>query len=327
MNQGASNNREIVLKACESFGAVPSMFGVCIRPTFEAFRKGKNLSPHPAHFLLKRSPTLRSSLYFAVADMHEVSTAPTLNNLLDLCSLDEVAAVVALSFVKSRFRRMCNKEQMEQWLEKLPVELQIGHIVGSTLTKVGGGGGMVIAGMNYLSCLLFLSRDKKGFQSYQHKLKSSNLPYDIKIEHERWQCDHQQIASHLVQLLGFGLAVGIGLGAPAEELAFGEDADEQALYEEIISWRVAREWIAGLSLFGEVPPVESKDDPFYLPADAARELHDKVKEAKESGTGFGWLLKSRSDLPAEVSASLKIPLIEEEDETLQSEVEQESQED
>ena len=217
--------------------------------------------------------------------------------LLDSLRPDEAGALFGLFYYARRAKSISTNQEEWQHVSKF-FELQIntGVLVGRAIPKVGLSLGMLTGGLPALSFSTFLQHDLNGFKDYRRHLKSAHLSADWKMEVKKWGCTSIQIASFLVQSLGFGVAL-----ADCFRLISVEGNDHVALNKELLArLRVAQQWISSLAARGEPPsaPQSELESSLYPDESTTSKLVSQVCEIRENSARYAWLDRSGNEAPS-----------------------------
>lgn len=144
---------------------------------------------------------------------------------------------------------------------------------------------------------MFIGIDKKGFQKQKTRLKISNEPFNLELEHQRWGCNHLQITALLLQSLSAGAKVfdAVVLGLSAKTL------DEAEAYgiEDVYKSKLTQVWLESLLSTGKAPTMTHRGE-YYPLKDDLQVLEDAARKVKEKGAITGWLNSNMYDLDTTV---------------------------
>ena len=275
-------------------------------------KKLKDLTVSSTSFLVGVSPTLKTVFYRAAENLYREQlsalTAITPRDLLSLFAPNEVTGILAITYLFRHIKKRCDAPEFERIIKKMLTHIEIGAIVGKTVRHIGSGNGILLAGARYMAFALFSMANLKTFQEMRRKIDKNDQLFDLALETETFGCNHLQIASALIQTLGFGRTVCMGIAIDIKGEAL--DTFPEAVAEELLCWKIAITLTECFHRTGKAPVV-SEDSELYLPEDESEKLHKECWSVLRDGTSFTWLTASKKDLPAEIMASLDITVKEE----------------
>jgi len=319
MDEDSESSMRAAEKHARLLGNVSALFSSCIRIIREAERAFQanptqdisGITQGAALTLINMSPSLKALFYFAASHFYPDSAKkvvkPTVRDVLKLFSSAEIAGILGVSYLYRRLEKVCDREELERLRPLLLVHMEIGGLVGETLNYVGRGYGMLAGAVRYVALGTFTVAHLEEFKKYRRKVAAEERLFDLAAEEERWGCNHLQIASLLVQSLGFGVPAGFGLvlanaaGSPLDLV------EERAQDDEVRCWRAAMIWTESLHRAGTPPPgFDDENNEMYLEPSSVEVLREHVTRISRDGSSFQWLLRRRSDVPTEVRESLGI---------------------
>jgi len=313
-------------KYSKLLGAIPSSFSTAIRtlrtnnPDGAGNGFDKN-SRFMADRLIK-SPTLKAPVHFAacmlapdkVTPDAPVSDAVLLNSLTP----HEVASVLGMIYTYRRVKRLCEGQLWDNLAKEMHAQSDIGIRLGKCIPRIGTSVGIVLGSVRWLAMALFLSRDEKGFRAYRREVNAKNKYHDLDGEMKIWGCDHIQIASKILQTLGFGLPFAAGF-------SFGLTSTNHTELEsdpEYYRWYCATLWIEALRKHGKAPDMTHKGA-YYPLKEHLDTLGLAVREINSGGSKFNWLGKEKQDLPSAKKAQAAAAPKEKETEVLETDLPEE----
>ncbi|WKZ57364.1 MAG: hypothetical protein QY326_01480 [Bdellovibrionota bacterium] len=305
-------------KLVASLGPLPANFTTCIRTVKLAEMRMENKDSSALTTLAFRqvqpvvhlSPTLKSVFYFAAHQLRErdLDALPNLDelSLLKLFSADELLAALSLALITRKVRRICDEEQWKRLFGHLRVHMELGYSVGATVVHVGGANGMLVAALRYLSMAMLMVKDLEKFKAYRRETIKKEALFDLASERKLFGCDHLQIASLLLQNLGYGSLIGEGMFASSQVPAgrFGEWLREQ---DEVIQcWCAAILWTESLHATGKISDDLKGNDDLYLPDETIVDLQSLARVLRDKGSSWDWPLKGKKDLPEAIQEKLGV---------------------
>lgn len=284
-------------------GDIPSSFSTTVRTLRQNHQdniakntKGLSSSGRFMISRLVKSWGMKIPLYYMGMTLHSeaLDAKPVLTDkdLLSVFSCDELSSVIGVVYLYKRAQKVL--DGVEDWkflAEELQKQMEIGAHVGLAITKVGAGDGLMLGAIRYIALSMILKHDPKGFKIYRRQLKAQGKAFDLDYEMTTWRCTHLQIASRLLQYLGYGIAAATGLSMGLDPvLSKGLELDE-ASYR----WQVAGLWIESMRKTGKVPDITHKGA-FYPLKNNLDRLLANSKKVNESVSAFNWIEKAKEDL-------------------------------
>jgi hypothetical protein len=261
--------------------------------------------------LLQRSPTLKSIFYFAAESMNEEGLESlekvSVPEVFDLFDPGEAVAILGLIYLSKRLESKCDAEEWQRLSAMMQVHMELGSLVGARIEALGPGTGMLLGGMRCLGYGFLAVDNPKAFRAYRREMKNRALIFDIKEEIKVWGCSHLQIASILVQAMGFGLNAGLGLG-----LGMAGNAQENSpewfncLDDETRCWQAALAWTECLHSLLPAPSFIPRDSVFWLDREQVSDLRKAAGSVLAKGSSFQWLDKKSDDLSKELKIRLGV---------------------
>jgi hypothetical protein len=260
---------------------------------------------------VKVSPTLKSVFFFAAKALHDEKLRAvkhlTVKKLLSIFEPREVASIIGLTFVYKRIQKQCDPEEWILFQRKIHTQMEIGTILGEKMRHIGKGNGMLLGGIRFLAQATFALGAPEQFQAFKKKVRKSSSVFDLKIEQEFFECNHLQVASLLVQDLGFCMPrspVSMSLGMDA--LSVPPAQLPSRLKDHLLSWRAAMEYIEGYHSNGAPPTKMGFDYALRLPEEETEDLREKIWVIIREGSQFDWIAKTKLELPTEVAEALEM---------------------
>ena len=309
----------LAAKVAEPLIKVPSLFSTAVRSIIKVASEGEGLdqdslraaAASKAAFLIGVSPTLKAVLYFAAKSLHpnDLLNQKELDyrKLMKLFPPEELAMLIGVSYMYRRVGKLVEAAEWQRLAKTMNVQMRVGALVGETIQHVGSGYGMLIGAMRYISLGMFALKDLKNFQKYRRQCEKEGRLFDTKAERAEWRCDHLQVASILVQRLGFGMprhpaAMALGLDA----LNVGVESLPRNIQEPVLCFQIALGLAESYHATGKAPTAGKEVDTAYLPPEEAEDLERRVAVALKDQNAPEWLASSPDKLPREIADQLGI---------------------
>jgi hypothetical protein len=282
------------------FGNVPSSFTSVIRGLMNEHSAGlASTTGQSKYFLVRllKSPSLSAPFYFLCAthnpDVLLQNTHTPPDALAKAFTPFELAYLLGLVYLVRRAQTLCDKEEWKYVAEPLARNVNTAIQIGRSIPAIGTGTALIEASAPLLGLCAFMKHDVKGFREYRRNAKKRNNAWDCDEEVERWGCNHVQIASVLVQTLGFGITRANALVMALSSKADVGSADEVSLARD---FRMAQLWRESVmsTLNGPTIPIHAK----YYPTKAAQQnVITTMRDLLEQSCTECWLFKNKEDLP------------------------------
>lgn len=293
------------------FGTVPSSFTSVIRSLMSEHSAGlAQTAGNNKYFVLRllKSPSLLAPLYFASEVYNpEVLTqnGPTpADQLIKGFSPFELACILGLVYIVRKVQGLVDPEEFKYVIDPVIPNANVAFAIGRTITAVGVGTALIEATIIPLAVCAFAKHDLKGFKEYRREvMKKLSGKWNPDLEVERWGCNHIQIASVLLQTLGFGITRSNALVA-----ALSSKSELGSLEEVNLSrdFRMATLWREAISTTYAAPTVPLP--PKYYPTKAAQDnAVSMIKDVLGDEDACRWLFKGKDDLPAHQLSPNKEP--------------------
>jgi hypothetical protein len=284
------------------FGVVPSSFTSVIRSLMAEHSAGlAQTQGNNKYFVLRllKSPSLIAPFYFAT----EVYNPDTLvqngqtppDQLIKGFTPFEVACMLGLVYILRKAQGLVEAEELKYILDPMVPNANIGFAMGRTIPAIGVGTALLEATMIPLAVCAFAKHDLKGFKEYRRDVaKSHGGKWEPSLELERWGCNHAQVASVVLQTLGFGITRSNAFVAALSAKADSGTLEEVNLCRD---FRMATIWRESIRDSFKAPTVPLP--PKYYPTKAAQDnAVSKIKAVLDDSEASRWLLKGKDDLPA-----------------------------
>jgi len=309
------NEWDIAGQAVTAIGTPPSLFTAAIRairnaPTIlqgadeEALQK---FSVSAALFPVKVSPTLKTSLYFALEELYpeklDETTPLTPQRLLNCFSPSEIAAIMSLTLLTRSVKAKCPQEEWSKIESKMMEHLSWGAALGAAIPSAGVGNGMLIAGMRYISLAIMLALDPRRFKELRRSMEKKKDLFLLHEELRLFRCSHLHIASSLVSALGYGVGPRLAFGMQDPPDADNLRSAIQEAQEEIDAWRVSMLMTEAVHAQNPLPPfVAARQSSVF----SEGKLKALLQRERESIHPHQWLFRLKRDLPIHIMQQLDI---------------------
>lgn len=299
-------------------GTIPASFSTIIRGLMTDHESGMTKVEGANRYQvirLVKSPSLFSTLYFAckalTPQIIRRNGYTSEAEIVDSFSPFELAYLIGFSLLLRRAQGLCEDQEFSYIDDDITRNMNIGFLMGRAIPTIGAGCGMIEGTAPTLALCTFLRHDVKGFKEYRRAALKPGSSWDPSAEIKRWGCNSLQIASVIVQTLGFGVNHAQALIASREPSSL---PDESRLTKD---YRMAGVWRE--SIIKTLAPPTSKIEGRYYPSnDALNSALNKYKELVHDRQLAGWLKACKEDLPdcqtnpQPKSASAPLPSPEEE---------------
>lgn len=292
---------------CAMIGLAPTSFSHAIRSLRKDAQSGGKLSPVSRYYvaMLLRSRSVRVCLYHAALTFYPaiLEEFPVIHpeTFPEIFDAEELSALLGMVLLYKRVRKGCDTEKFEAFSGMIHALTDLGGFVGLAIPKVGVATGTFVGGIRHIAMAMFLGIDQDNFIKYRRKLKLEGRSYDLRREVELWGCNHIQIATLMLQLLGIGLAEAASLLKGLEI----EGLPERIVGEpNEIGPQVALLWLESLYGTGEPPKITHLGG-YYPMATELKTLITRTEELRDSGSKLRWLSKTKADMTPELEKILK----------------------
>jgi hypothetical protein len=264
----------------------------------------KKFAVESSQMLIKVSPSLKTVFYHAASELYpggvEMAMPITANKLLNIFTPNEIAAIIALTYVRKIIGKKCDAELWEGVLQRSLTHIAIAGEVGDELEGVGRGNGMLLGGLRSLAIGLFLRHEQKAFRGLLRQTVSKGKYFDTKTEREIYGCTHLQIAASLSSGLGYGLGPRLGFGLSDTSIDHETTSAATAhAQEEALHWRNCLIISEELHTYGEIRTESLKNH-------ISDDLIERI-ETLRTGEGAKWLKEDASNIPEIIRELLNIP--------------------
>jgi hypothetical protein len=286
-----SRAREIAQYAVQ----VPTFLTGFIRVLRSDKFKGERYRDETTRNFIRRlisSSSIRHSCYhsarlFRPERLGNTSEADLTTEILQDCFTgEELSGIVALMILHRRILRGADKELKESLSTHIHSFTEAGAYVGSAVPAIGFTRGLLTGGLRAMGTVVLMRADPQDWSRYRKKLKQKRLPFDLSLEDSYWGCNHVQLGSILLQMIGLGATDSVAFTD-----ALGTRIDSHALTQPGIIFRQTDIWIQSLMRQGQPPHVVHNAEFYPIPA-ALDSLLSQVDSLRLQGSTFPWLDKT-----------------------------------
>ena len=274
-------------------GTVPSSFTTAIRQLKTDADKGGVVS-RPTAFQANRlchSPSLSASLLAAGKIYFPEKNIIDDTKLVSSVPPDALAGLLGTAFYYCKAKKLAADDEWAQYAKVVPNRIEVGGIVGKTIPRIGLTRGLFSASFDTIALTAFHLHDKKGFTEYRRYLKNKSKREDIAYENDRWGCTRYNVASILIQALGFGIdfANSYAVGMLAT------DGEEKSLAGDAYCFRITKVWTDALEDTGKEPDRAMRVE-YYPESAELAVLKECSARLKANPTTSSWLDKTKKDV-------------------------------
>ncbi len=283
-------------RVASRIGDIPSPFTTCIRFLRRDLQTNpESLSQESSYWInqLLRSPTFKAPLYFGALSFfpHKLELEADLSprTLLRLYTLSGLIHAMCIIYLSKRAQTACDETEWNKLVKHLLIESEMAALVGHALPRIGFPLALLVGSLRQLGRAMFLLVDKTGFIAHVRATRTKGS-FDVQDEIQRWNCNHVQVASILLQILGIGVETGTGLvNGLSANISEIEKLDEDS--RRVL---VCDTWVHALIKTGKEPEIRHLGE-FYPTKAALADLLAGAEKIKKSGSVNRWLLRGRSD--------------------------------
>jgi hypothetical protein len=241
---------------------------------------------------LDKSTKLKTPLYFAATDLfpervNSLKEDDTTQAILKILEPGLFAALLTAVYFHKRLAKLCAPNEWAIFSKEFVLNVELGYLAGFMVPNLGGATGALLCALRYGALGIFLSRDADQFSRYRNKNKKR---FNLEDEHERWGCDHGQIAAFFMQSLGIRRTMSETAqvyrhrGPPSAELP-----------EDLQKWNGLIQWIDAIR--DGLPGPEFGDHAAALGLSPIQTAQIKASTDAlfKKGSSFAWMLKKMKD--------------------------------
>jgi len=243
-----------------------------------------------------RSAKLKTPIYFAAMSLHPEAFEKAKNDdsskvLLSVLGPGTFAVILGLVYLHRRCIKIINHEDWNKLSDEIVINMEVGHLTGTTLTELGPVAGMLIGGIRYAALATLLLWTPQHYARYR---KAKRRMLDLEYERSVWGCDHAQVTACLIRALGFRNDVH------DMTRAFRGD-DMEGAPRDLHTWKIGLEWMETIKWSGKSPGLNNA--PLGSTQSSAADLVDEINEVIKDGTSFSWMLRTSKDAQAAASSN------------------------
>jgi len=281
-------------------GQPPSSFSTVIRGLVQDhLAKREFCSGNPKYFLLRllKSRSLLAPMHAALCafdpDEFTKDTKANPEEIVKTFTTFELAYMLALVYLARKAKHICDPDEWEILSKLLNQSANAGYLAGRAIPPIGSTIGLMEGSIRFLGLSTFLKHDMKGFKDYRREVKKKGGDWEELTEYEKWGCNSLQIASVLIQSMGFGIPCA---NAYINAFSIQGEVGDLATVEKMKQFKMSSVWrnlmLAGIS--DPKFPLPAKFYPDKGVLTAAMELFKNLES--DPALGF-WLDKTKDDLP------------------------------
>lgn len=284
-------------RVASRIGEIPSPFTTCIRfLRRDLENQAESLGKESTYWLRQflRSPTFKAPLYYGAQtffpEQLELESDLFPSTFLRLYSLPGLINALCIIYLSKRTQTSCDATEYKKLAKILLMESEMAAAVGQAMPRIGFPLALVVGSMRQLGRALFLLVDKAGFIAHVRATRSKGA-FDLQDEIQRWRCNHVQVASILLQILGVGVELGTSLvNGLSSQLAEMDSLDEDA--RKVL---VCDLWVQALMKTGKEPEITHRGE-FYPAKANLQKLLETAGDIRKNGSKDNWLLRGRDDV-------------------------------
>jgi hypothetical protein len=281
------------------FGTVAANFTEAIRLLAAAHSNSLPMSPGGSNHIVRliKNDTIKAIYYFFSKQFRpEVITAKphlTPQDFLKAYNPIDHAAILTLCYLFKNLSKRIDKEEWEYVQTPLYESLAIGGQLGKNINEVGLGLGLLTRGMRYLAFAPLMRENRKAFKEYRQHLKAKDVSFDLEFEQRVWQCTTVQIASLLLEQMGYPRSAAMHfVGAVERSTSLTPDPTFG------VPFRLA-ECLMDAYMEGHEIPTSTPawvGQEISLPAEIRGTLLMSLKQSSEDNNRSEWLNKTGADI-------------------------------
>lgn len=288
-------------------GEVPASFSTCTRLLLQDHEKKLPVPSSSSKYHISRltkGQGIVSLLYYAALTFYEdqvnASASLSSNDLTGFFSPADLAAIFGFAYYYRRAKKLSAEDEWEYISTPVQRNLELGGLTGIAIPDLGLWQGIIIGGVPSLAFTCFHLHHKKLFTEYRRHLKMKSLPFDHAEEMKRWSCTSVQVASILLQSIGFGVAFansflkGLSPDCKQDHL----DNDPAAL-----KCRIMHQWIRTLDKTGKSLAQDIAGE-FHPAPGKIEKLLAEAGNVRNNESKYRWLEKGRENISEEATPKL-----------------------
>jgi hypothetical protein len=293
LDVNAPESWAVARRLCSHLGPIPSSVGNVVKSLWKdhlvSQETGKveiSKSSNSTIRLVDKSSVLKMPLFFAAqslyADRFEgIQEDDTSRALIRILHPGLFASLLSLLYLHRRFNKICSFDEWEELSKQYILNMELGFLVGKGCPRIGEAVGVLVGGIRYAALAIFLRGDKVAYEAGRNR----KMIFDVFFEHEKWRCDHGQIAGLLLRSLG--------ITPDYMQAAYSlRGHGEGALQDEFCTWSVVVRIIEALKMKQDIRAIELSDLGFSLSDEEVKGIKESTDHLFEEGSTFTWMLRS-----------------------------------
>jgi hypothetical protein len=280
-------------------GHVPSNFSSAVRTMLGHYEKDTPLTSGSETHVLRilRNNTVKATYYYCAKayrpSLLALNKQLTPRHFVRSFAPIEHAVILSYCVLFRSFVKRCDKEEWDYIQSPFYEALEVGARIGESVPQIGLAFGLLSRGIRYLSFAAYLLADKKTFKEYRRHLRSKDLAFDMAKESSLWGCNNVQIASLLLEQVGFNSTIVLEFASAAER---NNLKAPDALFG--MKFRAAEGLLDHYMETGGIPtslPAWT-GSPLTLGSDEAITLERALNEALAATSRIEWLNKGSANI-------------------------------
>ncbi|RMG40824.1 MAG: hypothetical protein D6719_09890 [Candidatus Dadabacteria bacterium] len=154
--------------------------------------------------LLDSIKSLKTPLFFAAARLYperfKTAEDDTSRALLKVLGPGLFSSLLTVIYFYRRIQKFSDPDVWNIYSREFLKILEVGFLLGEAVPEMGPTETVLMAAIRPISIGAFLIKDKDSYTRYFNRFKGD---LDINFEHERWGCDHSQVAYYITRKLGY----------------------------------------------------------------------------------------------------------------------------
>ncbi|MCB0355026.1 MAG: hypothetical protein KDD64_15950, partial [Bdellovibrionales bacterium] len=232
------------------------------------------------------SAILKAPLFFAAQTLYperfEAITEDEMGKaMVQILRPGLFSSFLSLVYAHRRFNKIVPHQEWESLSKEFVLHMELGFRLGQRCPSIGEAVGTLSCGIRMAALATFLKQDPRAYTGYRNLQKTFSIPF----EHERWGCDHAQIAS--LMLKSFGFPMDFQQIAPAFRIS-----EEPVLGEDLKPFRAAI--VVLQSILNETPfsEIDLKQIQIPLSQQDYEAASNSTKDLLDRGSSFRWMFKT-----------------------------------
>ncbi|MCB0333104.1 MAG: hypothetical protein KDD55_06365 [Bdellovibrionales bacterium] len=239
---------------------------------------------------IEKSSVLKMPLFFAAQALyrdrlHDITEDDMSRALVRVLHPGLFASLLGLIYMHRRYNKICAGETWDELSKEYILNMEVGFLIGKAAPSIGDAVGVLLGGVRAAALATLLKRDEQSLVGYRN-LKKKKL--DVAFEHERWGCDHGQIAAFLLRNLGLSFDF-MQMAYAIRGYSVGD------LPAELQPWRAAILLIDGVKEGVDLGEVSTSAAGLTLLPSEKSVMQKDVTNLFEKGSTFGWMFKGSKD--------------------------------